>query len=202
MLEFSCLDVVTRRYHRTCTTMVSETSPTSTWGLDDDTVWAPLDGSCVLLYQYSPVVIDAMSRRHADKSMGCEWSKNAILADLWAPERIGQEMDIRDLRFNPSSFDIALDKGRPLSLLNDVGWILNPAYRYYGRYDDRQGKCLGPTSTSCRGLHQRDWWSDQVCFVDQGRLRLAFSSFTDDLTQSAQQTARCIHIHHFWTAAF
>lgn len=46
-------------------------------------------------HQYSSVVIEQMKRRHGHLKPGMEW----------------HEMDIRDLKFDDASFDVAIDKG-------------------------------------------------------------------------------------------
>ncbi|KAF8310068.1 S-adenosyl-L-methionine-dependent methyltransferase [Clavulina sp. PMI_390] len=57
---------------------------------------------------YSSVVIDSMKRRHSDKTM--EWT----------------EMDIRDLNFDDSTFDVALDKGTMDAMMTAKGSVWNP----------------------------------------------------------------------------
>ena len=61
--------------------------------------------------------------------------------------RIGHEMDIRELKFDTDSFDVAIDKGMFRACcgrFTTYSWTYD---RNDGRYDDSQGRCLGKPLT-------------------------------------------------------
>ena len=59
---------------------------------------------------YSSIVIDKMRERHADK-----------------PSMTWLEMDIKDLKFDNESFDVAIDKGTMDALMCDKGDVWDPS---------------------------------------------------------------------------
>ena len=61
--------------------------------------------------------------------------------------RIGHEMDIRELKFDTDSFDVAIDKGMFRACcgrFTTYSWTYD---RNDGRHDDSQGRCLGKPLT-------------------------------------------------------
>ena len=50
----------------------------------------------LIFCQYSSVVVEQMKQRHGETRSSMEW----------------HEMDIRDLKFDDNSFDVAIDKGQ------------------------------------------------------------------------------------------
>ncbi|KAF8889315.1 S-adenosyl-L-methionine-dependent methyltransferase [Infundibulicybe gibba] len=59
---------------------------------------------------YSAVVIEKMRQRHEVARPGLEW----------------REMDVRDLRFDDGSFDVAIDKGTMDAMMTTKGDVWNP----------------------------------------------------------------------------
>ncbi|KAJ3812498.1 S-adenosyl-L-methionine-dependent methyltransferase [Lentinula lateritia] len=59
---------------------------------------------------YSSIIIEKMKQRHADARPQMEW----------------HEMDVRDLKFDGSSFDVAIDKGTMDAMMTAKGDIWNP----------------------------------------------------------------------------
>ncbi|KAJ3872636.1 S-adenosyl-L-methionine-dependent methyltransferase [Lentinula edodes] len=59
---------------------------------------------------YSSIIIEKMKQRHGDARPQMEW----------------HEMDVRDLKFDDSSFDIAIDKGTMDAMMTAKGDIWNP----------------------------------------------------------------------------
>ena len=60
----------------------------------------------------------------------------------------GHEMDIRDLKFETDSFDVAIDKGtfHTCSIRRHTHLHMHPITRYDGRHDDSQSRRLGEYS--------------------------------------------------------
>ncbi|KAJ3863799.1 S-adenosyl-L-methionine-dependent methyltransferase [Lentinula novae-zelandiae] len=59
---------------------------------------------------YSSIIIEKMKQRHGDARPQMEW----------------HEMDVRDLKFDDSSFDVAIDKGTMDAMMTAKGDIWNP----------------------------------------------------------------------------
>ncbi|KAJ4498978.1 S-adenosyl-L-methionine-dependent methyltransferase [Lentinula lateritia] len=59
---------------------------------------------------YSSIIIEKMKQRHGDARPQMEW----------------HEMDVRDLEFDDSSFDVAIDKGTMDAMMTAKGDIWNP----------------------------------------------------------------------------
>ncbi|KAF8825847.1 hypothetical protein HHX47_DHR6000712 [Lentinula edodes] len=59
---------------------------------------------------YSSIIVEKMKQRHRDARPQMEW----------------HEMDVRDLKFDDSSFDVAIDKGTMDAMMTAKGDIWNP----------------------------------------------------------------------------
>ncbi|KAH7872935.1 S-adenosyl-L-methionine-dependent methyltransferase [Lentinula edodes] len=59
---------------------------------------------------YSSIIVEKMKQRHGDARPQMEW----------------HEMDVRDLKFDDSSFDVAIDKGTMDAMMTAKGDIWNP----------------------------------------------------------------------------
>ncbi|KAE9399951.1 S-adenosyl-L-methionine-dependent methyltransferase [Gymnopus androsaceus JB14] len=59
---------------------------------------------------YSSVIIEKMKERHGESSPSMDW----------------YEMDVRDLKFDDASFDVAIDKGTMDAMMTAKGDIWNP----------------------------------------------------------------------------
>lgn len=64
--------------------------------------------------QYSGILIEKMKRKHADFAPEMECRDLPATHPRWfrfSHRVLGHEMDIRDLKFDSDSFDVAIDKG-------------------------------------------------------------------------------------------
>ena len=73
----------------------------------------------------------------------------------------GHEMDVRDLKFDPASFDVAIDKGTMDAMMTAKGdvWVSWTVYRTFETSDNIS---LGPARRSDRELYTRSRRSTQV----------------------------------------